>query len=90
MCNTMSTCIITHTSTTEGSKVNGAALKMTSSQLMENLFLRSVMFGTTQQCGTLTGFGGPVVPEVCSIYAREEGGRIGKDHKHERLEILLI
>ena len=28
-------------------------------------YLKSVIFGTIQLCGTLTAFGSPVVPDVC-------------------------
>jgi hypothetical protein len=54
------------TSTTEGSKVNGAALNTTSSGDIANLPLKSTTLGTTQQWGARTGLGWPVVPVVCN------------------------
>ncbi len=54
---------------------------MTSSMSMENLLLRSVTLGTTQQWGTLTHLGRPVVPEVCNTYTNACGGTTGKGQR---------
>ena len=57
-------CTNTLTSTTEGSKVRGAAFKMMSPGCTKNLFRSSKTLGTMQQCGTRIALGSPVVPEV--------------------------